>query len=942
MNKKFQFWFLGASFLVCAFFYKLQGVGLCLQLMAHFQYQCQLRCGEIEWRKGKLYLKDVVCQDPTFCLRTSEAVYSFSERHLEAKRPVITLFKPSDQIISFDGTVVVADGVIECPGAAPVQFSLDWQGHAGTFNLECLNGSAVIEIDPDSTQVMVHEWPASVLGGIARFYALPIPPVTEGVLTGLVDVSKEIHGQLSVKNLTVPEVQLEDLEGSVSYHSNLGAKWELKGKDISCCGRTYLKSELSNWTDVELTLGKDTHIFVQGRDENWEQIWTMRYEHLGAVQASLELRGQWEDWKGQVSALGSSMDIWGGFQNGELGVQGEWKVRDNLAVKCLSLCWKDGQIDFDVRVVGALWDLARCKGSYVDSQVQFDAKSHLLGAPVQFNGNTLEGKILWKMLAALDPTLSELPLQGSALIQISKENITLSSGDLNWNGQSLPAITACLKPFGKTGSIFQIAGAVAGEGHLSWGERLEVDLDLAPVCIEGLETKGPTHLFYTPEQGVLAKGVDLLIPIHCKADVAHFDPVSRNWSLTNARLHIPDTFDGTADFQWSGHRLSAKIRDGWVSFQKAVAHVQEGIVDWDQQTASGFVHVLHQGHRLKVLFEATASSGHCSIHEQPVERPLTLHWNYDEKKGLFFQSIEGVLSGVDASFRAEEPYGNLIGSAHVDFTAISELVPPVIAKVFSSLEMGKGYELKGRLTNQAEFKGILIGKATELFGFEFQTVFANVELNATKVLLTDLKVSDKAGTLVVDQILIEEPSAEECWQLDIPQITILEMRPSLLKKLPLRKEDPLTPLVVRELHLNGLKGIAKDISSYTAEGHLFFINTFRREFSVLDLPADLLSRIVGIDLELLVPVKGTLTYHLKDGIFRLDELKEAFSEGHRSEFFLVDEANPSMDFDGNLNIMIKMKQYVLFKLTESFLISIDGNLGDPKYHLQKRRRFLGL
>jgi hypothetical protein len=164
----------------------------------------------------------------------------------------------------------------------------------------------------------------------------------------------------------------------------------------------------------------------------------------------------------------------------------------------------------------------------------------------------------------------------------------------------------------------------------------------------------------------------------------------------------------------------------------------------------------------------------------------------------------------------------------------------------------------------------------------------------------------------------------------------------LLKKIGQTETGPLTPLVVRNLHLDGLTGLVEDSKTYTAKGELFFINTFRREFSVFDLPADVLSRIIGIDLELLIPVKGTLTYELKDGLFHLSELKDSFSEGHRSAFFLVEEANPSMDLDGNLNILIKMKQFVLFKLTESFVIAIDGQLDDPQYHLQKRRKFLGL
>lgn len=934
MGKKY--WFFGL--LVCAFFYEpiaLQGAGLFLKLLARFQYHCSLSFDSIAWREGKLHLTEVFCRDPTFSLQTPEVTYSLAERHLQVKQPVLSLFKPSDQLISFDGTLTVEAGVIQCKSVEPIQFSFEWQGHSGVLNLQCLKGLATIEIDPESTQVTLHEWPAAVLSKACLFYSLPIPEITAGCLTGTVEVSEEIHGQLTVKNLC--HDRIKGLGGSMSYHSDLGAKWDLKGEavdlfPVTCCGRSYLKSELSNWTDVEVTLGPDTQILIQGHEEGEGEIWTARYETLGVVQASLELKGLWERWQGQAKALGIVFDLNGGFQNGELLVEGEGQLFEGLFFKCPLLSWQGGQIEFDLRLENPTLDLARCKGAYVGSHIQLDPKSHILGSPLKFDGSKLEGEMDWQALSLLVPSLRELPLQGLGLIQLNNEQLIFSNKNLVWDGRPLPSVSASCSSSGK----LQLAGAVSGEGHVSWGDRLEVDLDLAPIQIEELQTQGLTHLFYTPDEGVFVKGIDLLSPMRCKADVLRLDPLNGFWNLTNARLHVPEIFDGTADLQWNGHHFAAYIQDGLVSIQKAVVHVQDGQVEWDGKVGSGFVHALHQGERFKVLFEAALHSGFCSI------EGLRLDWDYDEPHGLTFRSIEGDLKGSHFSFRAEEPYGALIGTAHVDFTTLSVIIPPVVSQVFTSLEMGKGYELKGRLTNRAEFKGVLIGKAVELFGFEFQTAFANLDLSLTKVLITDLKVSDKAGTLMVDQILVEEPTPEDLWILDIPHITISEMRPCFLKTLPDKKEDPINPLVVRELHLDGLKGFAKDIKTYTAQGELVFINSFRREFSVLDLPADLLSRIVGLDLELLIPVKGTLTYHLKDGLFRLDALLGSFSEGHRSEFFLVDEANPCMDFDGNLNIVIKMKQYVLFKLTESFLISIDGNLSDPKYHLQKRRRFLGL
>jgi hypothetical protein len=207
------------------------------------------------------------------------------------------------------------------------------------------------------------------------------------------------------------------------------------------------------------------------------------------------------------------------------------------------------------------------------------------------------------------------------------------------------------------------------------------------------------------------------------------------------------------------------------------------------------------------------------------------------------------------------------------------------------------------------------------------------------VRIFDTKISDKAGMLKIDEIVMESIDNSP-WTIAAPTLLIQELRPSLLRR-PNSPPGAISPLVVRELKLTDFRGLLDEAKTYTAEGQLHFINSYKREESVFDLPANVLSRIVGLDLELLVPVRGDVTFHLADGKFTLTELKNSYSEGNRSEFFLEMNPPPSMDLDWNLEIFIKMKQFVLLKFTESFLISIEGKLQDPKYHLQKRR-FFGL
>ena len=77
---------------------------------------------------------------------------------------------------------------------------------------------------------------------------------------------------------------------------------------------------------------------------------------------------------------------------------------------------------------------------------------------------------------------------------------------------------------------------------------------------------------------------------------------------------------------------------------------------------------------------------------------------------------------------------------------------------------------------------------------------------------------------------IEKVKAESLqskpWTIDIPELTILELRPSLLQK---TGQSPgfISPLVVREFKLYNLKGLLDNSKTYTAQGELSFINSYR-------------------------------------------------------------------------------------------------------------------
>ncbi len=530
-----------------------------------------------------------------------------------------------------------------------------------------------------------------------------------------------------------------------------------------------------------------------------------------------------------------------------------------------------------------------------------------------------------------------------------------------------------------------LQGILEGEGHFIYDQGIETDLDFTASQLRAgaiaLENKGPLHFYYSSEKGMIFSGIDLqatkpdsdLPWVDCKVELLQYDAIKSLWMMSRSHIHLPADFftflpnppailksidlqndlDFIADLNWAADFTSftCSMKEGFIPFQGSVRHLHDLNLFLSDDKCEAAFHYLHQGHLLEVRLNIDSDpqlQGRLTLSDEELPeglRPLTVDWECRENNQFYIHAIEGVFGGVEASFHAEDPDTNtLIGSARVNFALLSELLPPSVAEVFSELEMGKGYELKGRLAidkNGPTFKGLLSGKQLELFGYQLRTLLGQVDLGPDQMRIYNVKISDMACILKIDEILLEGKD-DKPWTIDMPLLSILELRPSLLQKVG-EEAGSISPLVVRDFSLKNFKGLLEDGKTYTAKGELHFINSYKREPTVFDFPADLLSRIVGLDLELFIPVCGTLTYELKDGFFRLLELKDAFSESSRSEFFLVKEgSSPVMDLDGNLKVLVTMKQFVLFKLTEAFLISIDGKLNDPQFHLQKKKRFLGM
>jgi hypothetical protein len=544
-----------------------------------------------------------------------------------------------------------------------------------------------------------------------------------------------------------------------------------------------------------------------------------------------------------------------------------------------------------------------------------------------------------------------------------------------------------------------IDGTMEGKGYLSleWKNEwnLEADLDLRPSQMKSgpflIDNAGPMQIHYSRSQGLLVRGLDLQIhksdpdwpSLHGRIGLMQFDFERRHWVLQHSQVNLPadslaqllkkikeshplrtvlEALDAKHDMEFAADidcasdfsSFSCSMKEGFIPFLGSVRHLQNVFVQMKKEGMIATLSALHQGHSLKMsaLFEFQPKTwGRFVIEdeEHPLdseERPLTIEWEIGPDRFFSLQSIEGVFNGIDASFHADGP-GRLIGSARLQLGPLAEILPARIGKVFRDLKMGKGYELKGRLfydpqhLSNTSFKGLLSGKNCELFGIQVRTLLSQIEANASRVHLFELKGSDAAGIIKINELIVRQ-EADGAWRISMPLFQLLEFRPSLLQKIG-REIGSVGPLVVRELKVTHLQGKIDEPATMIASGEMNFINSFKREHTVFDLPSDFLGRIIGLDQELLIPVRGRLLFELKEGRVWLTDLVDAYSEGKRSKFFLVKEGqSPSIDLEGNLHIFVTMKQYVLFKITENFLLTIDGTIQTPSFHLQKKSKLLGL
>ena len=318
-------------------------------------------------------------------------------------------------------------------------------------------------------------------------------------------------------------------------------------------------------------------------------------------------------------------------------------------------------------------------------------------------------------------------------------------------------------------------------------------------------------------------------------------------------------------------------------------------------------------------------------------RAMYLNASLREEEGIVLHRIGGDLLGCKFSFHPKKGMSKLLGYVDIDAKQLYPVLPKDAQKVIDNFGLHKGLGLLGEIAIdrdnllQSSFTGAVLGKEFDALGYQLNSLLADVSLNAKSLHVKDIRVTDDAVMVSAPEITLWEKEVGD-WHIKMPELLISDLRPSLLKQRQ-QSYQRIKPFKVKKLHFQDVEGSLLHSENITGKGFLSFVNTFKREHNLLDIPKDIISRI-GLDPVLLVPIQGDMDFVFDKGRLLFTKLRNSYSESKRSYFYLWHKSESYLDFHGNIHIDIRMKQHVLFKITQLFILSIGGDLEKPRFSLK--------
>lgn len=405
-----------------------------------------------------------------------------------------------------------------------------------------------------------------------------------------------------------------------------------------------------------------------------------------------------------------------------------------------------------------------------------------------------------------------------------------------------------------------------------------------------------------------------------------------------------DKIEISGDLHMSGEGLKCnavlkdghfRIKDTPLAFQKIGVQCQRGVLTVQGKTTIGEQPLWGA---LSVALN-TNPQAILRITDDPQAEGVRLHCRWIDTR-LHWEKIHGSCLGIQCMLSkngAKQITGASVLTGHIDIDAsrLSLLFPKTTAEKFVQFKLGKGYSWQGDLTlwqdtqRGFQMKGEITGDHWELLGYRFKELRAGVDMDSRRILFSNVQVADDAGTIAIKKASLEK---KEHWELSVPIISIREWHPSSMHKVD-ASESRFKPFLIRNFTLSNIHADLPQWESLNGKGKLTFTNQCKKESTLLDTPLEMIKNF-GLDPGLLTPVQGEIDIDLQGNKMYLVAMKDVYSEAKRSEFYLAPTRELSyIDLDGVIRIDLKMRQDVMLKITEPFILTIRGTLDNPRYGL---------
>lgn len=610
------------------------------------------------------------------------------------------------------------------------------------------------------------------------------------------------------------------------------------------------------------------------------------------------------------------------FSNGLLAaVEGEYQVDKKL---------------FEGRVTVLEADLQHFKGLGLPEGVweQFPLSGHLK-ASGHFSMQLLNGDPGCKMEAFLTSTIASPRIMGLSCSDIGEFACHWISGEKI----GFKAFKTCFNSNQKE-----------EKASISFSE-IDWDLQTNQFRIDDLQFAMP------PQQAaMIVSKLHDLSPQHIDVDAAACVLRAKKDGLLKGKLHWKDSPNGDL--------LRLELAKGSYMWQESEYQISNFALEHTQAGLHAVFNSTYQGLPFWCLLHSNTSMSHGQIffsEHFPRHSPLLrdpeivrVDWHKSALSGLLIDKIEGRFSGLDLNL-SSDPISvpspdaiSLVGKVSFDLPRAKKWLTAEAQEGLLKWGVRGRYLLNGRWNykralsdsslSRLSFQAGLQGQNIECNGYRFASLEAQIEHDLNSTTITKGIIEDAAGRLQIDKLTLT-PS-EYGTLLAADKVLIKNLRPAFLCHLD--ATPPLTGTAcVMQIEMQNLLGYPYDMGSFTGSGKLNFKNRSKKSLlhALFVIPSEILHRI-GLNLTILTPASGTLFFNVQEGKFFLTRLKDVYSKGRFSKFYIDTRLYHSyIDFNGNLDLQVRMRQYnLLFKLAELFTVNVSGSLHQPIYSLKKQMR----